>query len=79
MLVLVIGGMLASPRPLPVSSRGHDGGEVVCLSSIMRLRQEGGVVANPGLIIRPGLLGLSRPQSFGFSLADVLRAAWPSY
>jgi hypothetical protein len=51
MLVLVNGGTLASARPLPVPSRGHDGGEVVRLSSAVRLRQEGGVVADPGLIV----------------------------
>jgi hypothetical protein len=78
MLVLVIGGMLAGARPLPVSSRGRDEGEVVRLSSAVRIRQEGGVVPDPGLIVWPGLLGLSGPQSFGFSLADVLWAAWPS-
>ena len=44
------------------------------LSSTVWLRQEEGVVADPGLIGRPGLLGLARPRSFGPSLADALRA-----
>jgi len=34
-------------------------------------------MADPSLIVWPGLLGLARPRSFGLSLAGVLRAAWP--
>ena len=78
MLVLVRTGVLAGARPLLVSSRDHDGGEVVRLSSAVRLRQEGGVMANPGLIIWPSLLSLVRPQLFALSLADVFWATWPS-
>ena len=48
------------------------------VSSAMWLRHEGGVVADLGLIVRPGLLGLAGPRSFGLSLASVLRAAWPA-
>ena len=33
---------------------------------------EGGVVADPGLGVRPILLGLARPRSFGPLLIDVL-------
>jgi hypothetical protein len=61
-LVLVREGTLADTRPLPVPSRGHDRGEVVRLFGPVRLRQEGGVVADPGLIVRPGLLGLVGPR-----------------
>ena len=71
-------GTLAGARPVPIPSRGHDGGEVARLSSTVRLRQEGGVVSDPGLIVWPGLLGLAGPQSCGLSLAGVLRAAWPA-
>ena len=78
MPVLVRVGTLGYARPLPVPSRGHDVGEVMCLSSAMWLRHEGGVVADPGLGVQPGLLGLTGPQSFGLSLAGVLRAAWPA-
>ena len=46
------------------------------LSSTVWLRQEEGVVADPGLIVRSGLLGLAGPRSFGPSLADVLWATW---
>jgi hypothetical protein len=74
MLVLVRAGTLGWARPLPVSSGGRDEGEVVCLLSIVRLRQEGGVVADPSLSIRPGLLGLAGPRSFGLSLTDELWA-----
>jgi hypothetical protein len=35
-------------------------------------------MGDPGLSVRPGLLGSARPQSFGPSLADVLRAAPPT-
>jgi hypothetical protein len=35
-------------------------------------------VADPGLGVRPGSLGLARPRSFGPSLADVPWAAWPA-
>ena len=72
MLVFVRGGTLDCTRSLFVPSRGRDGGDVVRHSSAVRLRQEGEVVANPGLIVWPSLLGLAGPQSFGLSLADVL-------
>ena len=77
MPVFVRLGALCRARPLPVPSRGHDGGEVVRLLSAMRLRQEEGVVTDPGLSVRPRSLGLAEPRSFGPSLADMLRAAWP--
>jgi hypothetical protein len=70
--------MLAGARPLLVPYRGRDGGEIMRLSRAVRLRQERGVMADPSLIIRPRLLGLAGPQSFGLSLAGVLRAAWPA-
>jgi hypothetical protein len=76
--VLVMIDMLGWARPLPIPSRGRDGGEVVRLSSVVWLRYEGGVVADPCLIVRPGLLGLTEPRSFGLSLAGVLQAAWPA-
>ena len=65
---------LTSPR----SSQGLGRGEVMRLSSVMRPRQEGGVMADPGLAAWPGLFVLAGPQLFGPSLADVLRAAWPA-
>ena len=65
MLVLVRKGALAGARALPVLSRGRDRGKVMRLSSAVQLRQEGGVMADPGLIVRPGLLGLAKPRSFG--------------
>ena len=71
-------GVLNGARPLPVPFRGHDGGEVACLSSVGRLRQEEEVVADPSPSIRPGLLGLAGPQSFRPSLASVLQALWPA-
>jgi hypothetical protein len=43
-----------------------------------RLRQVGGVVANPGLSIWPSPLGLARPRSYGLSLADVSWATRPA-
>ena len=75
MLVIVKAGTLGWARPLPVPSGDRDGGEVMRLSSVVRLRQEKGVVANPGLNVRPGLLGLAGPRSFGPSLVEILRAA----
>jgi hypothetical protein len=42
----------------------------------MQLKQEEGVMADPGLSVRPSLLGSARPRSFGLSLASILRAAW---
>jgi hypothetical protein len=77
-LVLVRAGVLGRARPLPVPSRGRDGGEVVHPSSVVRLRKEEGVVVDPGLSVRPGLLGSARLQSFGPLLAGVLQAAWPA-
>jgi hypothetical protein len=47
------------------------------LLNAVRLRQEEEVVADLGLSVRRGLLGPAGPRSFGPSLADVLRAAWP--
>jgi hypothetical protein len=61
-LVLVREGTLAGSRPLPIPSRGRDEGEVVRLFGPVRLRQEGGVVADPGLIVWPDLLGLAGPR-----------------
>jgi hypothetical protein len=42
-----------------------------CLLCVVRLRQKGEVVADPGLGVRPGSLGSVRPRSFKHSLADV--------
>jgi len=44
----------------------------------MRLRHEGGVVADPSLNVRPGSLSLAGPRSFGRLLADMLCAMWPA-
>ena len=74
MLVLVRGGTLGDARPLPIPFRGCDVGEVMRLSSTMWLGQEGGVMANPDLILQPDLLGLARPQSFGLIQASVIWA-----
>jgi hypothetical protein len=41
-------------------------------------KAEGGITADPGLGVRPILLGLARPRSFGPSLTDVSWAAWPT-
>jgi hypothetical protein len=35
-------------------------------------------MADPGLGVRPGSLGSTRPRSFGPSLADVSWATWPA-
>jgi hypothetical protein len=78
MPVPVRASTLGWTRPLPVPSRGRDGEEVVRPSSAMGLRQEEGIVADLGLSIRPGLLSLAGPRSFGPLLADMLRAAWPA-
>jgi hypothetical protein len=77
MLVPVKAGTLGWARPLLVPSRGRDRGEVMRPSSIVRLRQEEGVIADPGLGVRPGLLDLAGPRSFGPLLADMLRTVWP--
>jgi hypothetical protein len=76
-LVLVRAGTPGGAQPLPAPFGGRDGGEVVRPLSAAWLRHEEGVVADPGLSVRPGSLGLSRPRSFGLSLTDVLWAAWP--
>ena len=76
MLTLVRAGMLGYVRPLPIPSRGRDGGEIVRLSSVVRLRREEGVVADPSLSGWPGWLSLTGPRSFGPSLAEILRATW---
>ena len=78
MLVVVRAGKVGWARPLPVPSEGRDGGEVVHLLSVVRLRWEEGVVADPSLSIQLGLLGLARPRPFGPSIVDILRAAWPA-
>ena len=70
--------MLVPIRPLSVPSRGHDGREVVRLSSVVRLRLEEGVVADSDLIVRPSLHGSAGPRLFWPSLANMLWAAWPS-
>ena len=49
--VLIRVGTLGWARPLPVPSRGRDGGEVMRLSSVVWLRHEGGVMANPSLSV----------------------------
>ena len=72
MLVLVRKGVLAGARPLLVLSRGRDRGKVMRLSSVVRLRQEEGVVADPGLSVWLGSLGLARPWSFRILLTNVL-------
>jgi hypothetical protein len=77
-LVPVRADMVGWARPLPVPSRGRDRGEVVRALSVVRLRQEEGVVADPGLIVRPGLLSLAGPRSVGHLLADMLQATWPA-
>ena len=59
MLIFVRVGMLGCARPLSVPSRDHDGGEVVSLSSAVWLRQEEGVMADPGLSVWPGSPGLA--------------------
>jgi hypothetical protein len=41
-------------------------------------KAEGGVVADPGLGVRPVLLGLVGPRSFGPLLADVSWATRPA-
>jgi hypothetical protein len=41
-------------------------------------KAEGGVKADPGLGVRPILLGLAGLRSFGPSLTDVSWAAWPT-
>jgi hypothetical protein len=41
-------------------------------------KAEGGVTVNPGLGVRPVLLGLGRPRWFGPSLSDVSWAARPT-
>ena len=68
-------GTLGYARPLPDPFGGRDGGEVTLLLSIMRLWEEEGVVADPGLSIQPALLGLAGPWSFGLLLTSVLWAA----
>ena len=78
MLVPIGAGTLGWARPLLVPSGGQDGGEVMCLLGAVRLRREEGVVADPGLSVRPGSLGLARPRLFGLLLAGVLRAMWPA-
>jgi hypothetical protein len=78
MFVLVRAGTLGWARPLPVPSRGHDGGGVMRLSSTVRLWQEKGVMADPGLSVQLGLLGLAGPQSFRPPLVEILWAAWPT-
>jgi hypothetical protein len=78
MPILVRVSMLGCARPLSVPSKGHDGGEVMCLSSVVWLRHGGGVGVDPGLSVQPGSPGLAGPQSFGPSLTDVLWAARPA-
>jgi hypothetical protein len=46
--------MLGGARPLPVPSRGHDKGEVVCLSNAVQLRQEEETMADLRLSVWPG-------------------------
>jgi hypothetical protein len=77
-LILVRVGTLGQARPPSVPSRGRDGGEVMRPSSVVQLRQEEGVIADPGLSVRPGLLSSAGPRSFGPLLAGVLQAAWPA-
>ena len=78
MPILVRVGTIGWAQPLSIPSRDRNGGAVVRLSSAMWLRNEGGVVADPGLGAQPSLLGLAGPRSFGLSLAAVLWAAWPT-
>jgi hypothetical protein len=66
MLALVRAGTPSYTRPLPVPPKGRDGGEVVRPLGAMRLRQEEGVVADPGLDAWPAPLG--------FRWASVARA-----
>ena len=68
MLSLVRAGVFGWARPLPVPPRGQDSGEVVRPSSVMRLRQEEGVVADPGFSDWPDPLSLVGPRSFGLKL-----------
>jgi hypothetical protein len=53
MLVLVRAGTLGCALPLPIPPRGQDGGEVVRLSYIMRLRQKVGSWLNLVLVFGP--------------------------
>ena len=48
-----------------------------CRGSLTRhaAKAEGGVMADPGLGVRPGSLGSTRPRLFGPSLVDVSWAA----
>jgi hypothetical protein len=57
------------------SSQGS--GQRICHESLAChvAKAEGGVVADPGLGVRPILLGLARPRSFGPLLAHVSWAA----
>jgi hypothetical protein len=48
------------------------------LLCVVRLRQKGGVMADPSLGVWPGSLGSSRPQSFGPLLVDVYQATRPA-
>jgi hypothetical protein len=77
-LILIRADTLGNTRPLPIPSRGQDGGEVVHPSSVAWPSHEEGVMANPNLSVWSGSLGLPGPRSFGPLLADMLWAAWPS-
>jgi hypothetical protein len=46
----------------------------VCSLSVVRLRQEEGVVVDLGLGVWPGSLGLAGPRPFRILLAGVLRS-----
>ena len=71
-------GVPGYARPLPIPPRGRGGGEV--MASLVRrvAKEEGRVVAVPGLGVGSVLLGLTGPRSFGPSLTDVSWAAWPA-
>ena len=75
MSTLVKASVLGRARPLPILPRGQDDGEVVSHLCIMRLRQKGGVMADPGLGVWPSSLGSAGSRSFRPSLADVSWAA----
>jgi hypothetical protein len=58
-------------QPLPVPPRGRDGGEVSCLSCVVRPRRKEGSWSSLSL-------ALAGPRSFGPLLTDVSWAAWPA-
>ena len=58
-------GVLSRALPLPIPFKGRDRGDVMRFSCAVWLRQDEEVMVDPGLSVRPGLLGSARSQSFG--------------